>query len=167
MIGLNGRTKTHAWQINNVQIEMRLKLFDDGVPNTTMHTPAMNEHQILLVIGGCLICIWWKFFYIQAHAGKSFSAWCRAAISCLTSSSLCAAESEILSLAVSFGTVGGRIAGTNKPLVSKYSLNANASWLLPTINGCIAVIDGASCQRFNCKSDFNKPIKRCKWARLL
>src|SRR5450830_1322242 len=107
-----------------MQVEMWLKLFDDRLPNTAVHAPAMNQHQILLVIGGCLIGIWWEFFYIQAHTGSSFSATSMAAINFCKSSSVCAAESEILSLAVSLGTVGGRIAGTNKPFVSKYSLNA-------------------------------------------
>ena len=70
-----------------------------------------------------------------------------------------AADSAMRRRAVPSGTVGGRIAGTQRPRVCRPSITAKASSLGPMTRACTAVLDSPSCHGVPRRLD-SRPSRR-------
>ena len=97
---------------------------------------------------------------VGQHAARS------AATSSSTSASECAADSEMRSLAVPCGTVGGRIAGTKIRCDHNRAASAIATSLSPTTSAWIGVEDGSNRHGESASPPRRRSIDRASRVRL-
>src|SRR5579863_10450538 len=116
-----------------------------AVEHAQVHAPTVQQHHRGGGVDAAALYIELAACERRDHAApRSSHSAPKVSASASTSCSRCMADSVMRSRAVPAGTVGGRIAATQKPAFISATLNASAQADSPTISGCIGVLDAAS-----------------------